>query len=117
MRFVLLIGLAVFVVLALVACGGGSASAPPGSIPVTLKEFSIEPKPLNAKAGKVTFSVKNAGAIEHDIEIVGVGKIDSIIPNETRTLEVTLKAGTYDVVCTLSGHKEAGMVGKLVVSP
>lgn len=105
--------------LAAVACGSpaaapaGGASGGPGN--VVVKEWAIEPKSIPAAPGKVTFTVKNTGNIEHNFDITGIGKIDSILAGETKTLTVDLKAGTYDVVCSLAGHKEAGMVGKLVV--
>ncbi len=83
---------------------------------VTLNEWAVALASGTVKAGKVTFQVKNAGNLEHDFVIEGVGKIPLILPGETKTLVVNLKPGTYTVLCSLSGHKEAGMQTKLTVS-
>ncbi len=111
------LALAVALALAVLACGGptGGPGSGAGTVTVQEKEWAIEPKTIEAKAGTATFRVKNTGNIEHNFEIPGVGKIDSILAGETKTLEVTLQPGTYDVICSLAGHREAGMVGKLVV--
>lgn len=88
---------------------------------VVAKEFAFEPKEIKLHAGMTKIVVRNNGAVEHDFEIVGVaehgaeheGKL--IQPNEAREVEVELKLGTYQVVCTVAGHKEAGMVAAIVV--
>jgi uncharacterized cupredoxin-like copper-binding protein len=42
----------------------------------------------------------------------------TIEPGQTATKTFTAPAaGTYDIVCDEAGHKEAGMVGKLIVAP
>ncbi|MEX0766372.1 MAG: cupredoxin domain-containing protein [bacterium] len=95
-----------------------------GTMPVVnvvAKEFAFEPKEIKVNAGMAKFLVRNDGAVEHDFEIVGVaehgaeheGKL--IQPSEARVVEVELKSGTYQVVCTVAGHKEAGMVATIVV--
>jgi len=99
------------------ACGGAAAPAGGQPVAVTVKEWSITPAKLAAKAGTVTFLVKNGGSIEHDFAIEGVGKLETIIAGDSKPLTVTLAPGTYTILCTLSGHKEAGMHGTLVVSP
>lgn len=38
----------------------------------------------------------------------------SASPGERAIAEFTPKAGTYDVVCTIPGHREAGMVGRVI---
>ena len=88
---------------------------------VVAKEFAFEPKEIKLHAGMTKIVVRNNGAVEHDFEIVGVaehgaeheGKL--IQPSEAREVEVELKPGTYQVVCTVAGHKEAGMVAAIVV--
>ncbi len=46
-----------------------------------------------------------------------VAAIANLKPGETEELEVGLRAGAYTFVCTLPGHRDAGMVGRLVVKP
>jgi len=70
-------------------------------------------------AGKVTFDVKNDGKIAHDLVVEGNGvkaKTPLLDGGQSKTLEVDLKPGTYDVYCSVPGHKQAGMDLKLTVS-
>ena len=43
-------------------------------------------------------------------------KTPTIEAGKTATLKVDLKPGTYDVYCSIPGHKQAGMDVKLTVS-
>jgi plastocyanin len=66
--------------------------------------------------GKVRFLVKNIGKLPHNFVVTGVGgsKVLSKGQSQTVTLEVPDK-GTYAYECTITGHAEAGMKGKLRV--
>jgi uncharacterized cupredoxin-like copper-binding protein len=69
-------------------------------------------------AGKVTINSKNDAQIGHDIAIEGngvsaAGKVVS--GGDTSTLTANLKPGTYTFFCTVPGHRQGGMQGKLVV--
>lgn len=111
--------------LTLVAALGGCVSrpsttreSPSGSAPavgVVMREFEFEPRPLVAKAGRVRFQLMNRGSVEHDFAIPTAQAHEEherhlLKPGETRTVEIDLAPGTYEVVCTVPGHKEAGMV-------
>jgi uncharacterized cupredoxin-like copper-binding protein len=62
------------------------------------------------KAGKITFKVKNAGKIPHDLAIKGMTARTKLIPaGGLAELAVTLKPGTYELYCTVPGHEAAGM--------
>ena len=110
------------VVVSLVACGGSPpAAAKPARIEVTASEMKFEPKSVSVRAGEVTFVVKNVGTVEHSFIIddsagATVGSIPSIALGATQQLAVTLKPGTYTLICNLPGHKEAGMTGMLTVT-
>jgi hypothetical protein len=93
-----------------------TTKAQPQTIQVTESEFKIVLSPKTLKAGPVTFDVKNAGAIPHDIAIVGGSKTKLISPRGTATLTTTLKAGTVELYCSVPGHKAAGMDLKTKVS-
>jgi uncharacterized cupredoxin-like copper-binding protein len=43
-------------------------------------------------------------------------KTPTIAPGKSATLNVDLKPGTYDVYCSIPGHKQAGMDVKLTVT-
>ena len=59
-------------------------------------------------AGKTAFVVTNTGKEAHNFEIEGAGMEKSfwfaLGPNETKTMQVNLKPGTYDAVCTAEAH-------------
>jgi uncharacterized cupredoxin-like copper-binding protein len=161
-KALLAIGLLLAAGLALVAVlllAGGSdksspnAAAPPASQPttatpaatakpaaaarsvgVTLKEFTLTPQPTTARAGKVTFTVRNSGAIQHEFVVIrtkksagnllkgaeadeagNVGEIGGVKPGATKTLRLNLKAGHYALICNLPGHYQAGQHADLVV--
>lgn len=94
---------------------GGSGS--PGSaavVGVELAEFTITPRTITVRAGVVRFRITNQGGIDHDFQIPQVeahhGHAQHLLgPGESRTLEYRLSPGTYEVVCTVPGHREAGM--------
>lgn len=101
----------------------GCVSRPTGTVPgadgpvvgVVMREFEFEPRPLVAKAGRVRFQLINRGSVEHDFmipELMGEmeHERDLVQPGQSKTIEVDLKPGVYEAVCTVPGHKEAGMV-------
>jgi uncharacterized cupredoxin-like copper-binding protein len=81
-------------------------------VEVKLTEFTIE-MPTTAPPGQMSFSVTNAGTMEHNFEVEGEGiekTFDTPLqPGETRHLQVDLPAGTYMVYCSMDDHKERGM--------
>ena len=87
------------------------------TVQVTESEFKIVLASTDLKAGKITFDVKNGGAIPHDLAIVGRSEKTKQIPAKgSAKLTVTLKPGTYELYCSVPGHKEAGMDLKVTVS-
>ena len=136
--------LAVVFTLLLAACGQSqpAASTPP-ALAVAAKEFAFAPAALTVKAGQpVTINLQNQGAVEHDwsvreIEITGEAKSSGdahsghmmgVMRNQPKlhlvaaiggksTLTFTPSTpGTYEFYCTVAGHKDAGMVGTLMVT-
>jgi hypothetical protein len=100
----------------------GSVTAGEGPIPIVevkLTEFVIE-MPTTVPPGPVTFSVTNAGTMEHNFEVEGQGlekKFDTPLkPGETRSLRVDLPAGTYKVYCPVDDHRKRSMQLELTVA-
>jgi uncharacterized cupredoxin-like copper-binding protein len=97
-----------------------TAPAAPKSVPVTEVEFKIELPSTTLSAGTYTFDLTNKGHVGHDLAFNGPGvdnkKTPVITPGKTAQLTVDLKRGTYDVYCSVPGHKQAGMDVKLKVS-
>jgi len=104
-------------ILLLVACSGSQNAEPePTIVQIKLSEFAIEPSVVKVKPGDVTLEVENAGFVEHNIVIEELDQgVDFVFPGETADFEVQLASGTYKLICTVEGHKEAGMVGTLIV--
>lgn len=86
----------------------------------TTVELLYEHKELTAPSGEVVFSVKNAGAIEHNFVVEDsarkkVAEIPIIEPGTTAEVKAVIKRGAFTIVCTLPGHARAGMVATLSV--
>jgi uncharacterized cupredoxin-like copper-binding protein len=101
----------------------------------------LTPTPSTAPAGEVTFEVTNGGNQEHEFVVLQselaledlpfdeaadevlendpavtvIDEIESIMPGETKTLTVTLDAGTYALICNLEGHFRMGMASEFTV--
>jgi uncharacterized cupredoxin-like copper-binding protein len=111
-------------VLALAACGGGGgggAAQPAGSTKVTMSEFKFTPNAIDVKSDATLFLV-NDGSVAHDLAVAdtsGAVKARSSLvqPGNSTTFAIgSLPAGSYQVLCDVPGHKDAGMTGKLTVS-
>lgn len=123
----------------LVSCGG--AERPATEITLDATDFTYSPVSVTVPAGEpVMLTLQNTGAVEHDFVIE---KIDASIemmedsgsdahhmhgtdanydlhfsapPGETSTIKFTVsEPGTYQFFCSVTGHKEAGMIGELIV--
>jgi uncharacterized cupredoxin-like copper-binding protein len=106
--------------LAAAALAAFSSVAAAQSVPVTLSEWKIEPTRDTVRAGSVTFRVKNEGTMVHALYVEGEGvkkETPQIRAGQTMSLTVTLKPGTYELICPMSdlSHKMAGMSKKLTV--
>ena len=122
LRRLLLAATAISVVPAASALAGGTAR-------VTMTEFTLKSSPSSATAGKVKFSVKNAGDDEHELVVLKtstaasklkvsggrtsekgkVAEIEDIGAGKSKSRTVTLKKGHYVLICNLPGHYQQGM--------
>jgi uncharacterized cupredoxin-like copper-binding protein len=115
------------------------ATAGPGSpttILVNEQEMAIGASSSVARAGKVTFVVRNTGKVPHELVIVRwngnpaklpqadykvpeeglkVGEVADLEPGATRSATLTLTPGRYVLICNIAGHYELGMMHRLVV--
>jgi uncharacterized cupredoxin-like copper-binding protein len=105
-----------FASLALLAAGlPATASAASTTITVKETEFHFALSKTTVKRGTVTFKIKNAGHLKHDFKINGK-KSKMLNPGGSTTLKVSFgKAGKFTYICTVPGHAQAGMKGKLTV--
>lgn len=129
-------------VLTIMLTGCAQAPEPSTEITVEATDFAYTPATITVLAGEpVTLTLQNAGRAEHDfivdqINVTDVEASDTgpaahhqigheadydlhffAKAGETETLKFTaLEPGTYEIFCSVEGHKEAGMIGTLVVA-
>jgi uncharacterized cupredoxin-like copper-binding protein len=115
------------------AAAGSAAAAKPAAAPlpskvgVGLGQFYIRPSAKAAAAGRVTFAVRNQGAITHELVVLktdkpagdllkgaradetgNVGETGDLAPGASKTINLKLAAGHYALICNLPGHYKAG---------
>jgi len=120
---------AVFAVAAALAAAvvvAGPAAAQPTSTATSIVKISAlasglkyNTTVLHAKAGKVEIVFTNKSMLQHNVRVESgeteLGGTKKITKGTTKAY-VTLKKGTYNFYCSVPGHEDAGMRGKLIVS-
>jgi uncharacterized cupredoxin-like copper-binding protein len=127
-------GLSWAILAGTLACG---SPQPAAEFTVRAREFTFEPASIEIPANTpVRIVLVNQGSVEHDWKVNGLrarihreqhagGHGQSAAPGEVHlhatpggrsTMELTAtQPGTYEIVCTVPGHREAGMQGTLTV--
>jgi mono/diheme cytochrome c family protein len=100
--------------------GGGKAIAAAGgvlSIPADpTGQLAYASSAATAPAGKIAVQSPNKSSVPHDITIDGLGKGAVVKDGGVSKFTATLAPGkSYVFYCSVPGHKEAGMQGKLTV--
>jgi uncharacterized cupredoxin-like copper-binding protein len=89
-------------------------------VTITATEFKFTPSTTSFGPGSYRFVLKNAGKISHDLVISGPqvnnAQTPVIGPGKTAAIRVALTSGTYELYCSVPGHKAAGMDLKIKVS-
>lgn len=112
------------------ACGGPGTS----EISTAMTEFAFTPSSSSVSAGsEVTLTLTNDGTVDHNWVLMDAGytvttpfddadraKVfaeTSLAAGDSATFTFTApsEAGTYQVVCSIPGHLEAGMEASLTV--
>ncbi|MGI8475895.1 MAG: cupredoxin domain-containing protein [Thermomicrobiales bacterium] len=94
--------------------GGASASV----TEIDMDDIKFDQTEVTTPAGKdvaVTLANKGAGPHNFNIDALNIHSGD-YEPGKKGTVTVNAPAGTYEYYCNIPGHKEAGMVGKLIVT-
>jgi uncharacterized cupredoxin-like copper-binding protein len=121
-----------------------SAPTPAGqTVTITAEDMRFDPVEINVAAGTpIQLELVNAGTLEHDFTAPGLNHTDEIVEpsrdhgtggghsmgamepgtvhlaahgGEHASVEFTPRAGTISFYCSVPGHKEAGMVGTIIV--
>lgn len=121
--------------------GAGASQAAATEITVEATDFAYNPVSVTVPAGQpVTLTLNNTGAVEHDfvVDKINVSDVQAsdtgpaahhqmgdapeydlhffARAGDTAVLNFTaLEPGTYEIFCSIEGHKEAGMIGQLIV--
>jgi Copper binding proteins, plastocyanin/azurin family len=95
------------------ATAPSSATAVGTSVGVTEKEFSITLSQTSFSPASYTFTIQNKGSFPHNLNIEGPGvdtKTSPILsPGQSGMLTATLQKGSYELWCSVPGHKDKGM--------
>lgn len=136
--------LLIVLVAALTACGAAAPTPiPKAQISLTATDIAFDKNRLEVLVGQpMMLTLRNDGALEHDFSIMEMPHKGEVMTEgaedemehdmssmemepeihvaaplgESRTIEFTpTMPGEYEYFCTVAGHKEAGMLGTLVV--
>jgi len=116
-RIWMLLTAALLGTVVLSACGSGSATSE--ELTVRASEFEFDPAAITLKIGEpVLVKITNTGSLQHTFTIPDLD-VDVATPvGQTVTVEFTPEqSGTFELICAVPGHKEAGMIGTVSVSP
>ncbi len=131
----------IMIALAFLLTACGAPPAPSAAITVTETDFQFSPGVLSVPLGQaVTIKFVNNGKVTHDFAIVALDATEisgnttdsSMQGHSAHASEYVIhvatsaggsstlvftpqKAGQYEFICTVEGHKEAGMLGTLIV--
>jgi nitrite reductase (NO-forming) len=88
-----------------------------GAVEIVASEFKFAPAQLSLPgAGSLNVTLKNTGAVEHDVVFEGVdGMVHAAAGQTAKGAFQFARDGVYTFFCSIPGHKEAGMVGNLTV--
>lgn len=136
-RLALAIMVVAAVSIGLVGCGddgnGTAAGTGESAVDATLHDFKIDLSETSAPAGEITFRVTNEGPSTHEFvvfrtdvaadalptdengdvaegdDLAPVDEIEDIQAGATPTLVMDLDAGSYVLICNVTGHYRQGM--------
>ncbi len=141
---ILLLALGTLVLAACSSQGSATTSIEPAEVTLNATDIAFDKNRLEVVAGRpVSLTLHNAGVLEHDFSIIEMphdGEVSTSemedetgghdMSNVTEEMDIHVAAptdqsntieftpttpGEYEYFCTVAGHKEAGMVGTLVV--
>jgi uncharacterized cupredoxin-like copper-binding protein len=102
-------------------------------VAATVKDFAIVVDPGSVSAGEIRFTITNDGPSTHEFVVLrtdlaadalpvegdevpeddpalsNAGEAEDIAAGSTTTLALTLEAGSYVILCNITGHYVAGM--------
>jgi plastocyanin len=119
--------------LVLGSCGDDDGDEASTSIEATASEFQFEPDSWTVPAGEeFTIDFENGGTVDHEWAVIRLGEdleseedfaeekvlfeVEAIPAGESTSQQFTVdEPGTYQVICAIESHFDAGMEGSLTV--
>ncbi|MGH2453592.1 MAG: cupredoxin domain-containing protein [bacterium] len=89
------------------------------TLEITLTDFSFSPQLIAVRTGEPTnLRLVNIGEELHDFTVAARRIHRATKPKETVTIGLhTDRPGEFEFYCSVTGHRERGMVGRIVVQP
>jgi plastocyanin len=85
---------------------------------VAMSEYAFGPDAVTVKQGD-TVTAENEGMVVHNLTVVDGSEELAATPDvdggDSADLEVDVDPGTYEMICTIPGHEDLGMVGEFTV--
>ena len=111
----LLVVLLVAAIAAVATNTGDDDPGPPVNLAIALDEYTITGE-LESDPGNIVLDLSNEGGSVHNVVLSGTARSRDLRPGETQALELgELGSGTYELVCDIPGHTEAGMIANLTI--
>jgi len=100
------------------AGGGPTATAKAGTLTIPADpngQLAFQTNQATAPPGKLTVQMPNKSGTPHDIVIDGKGTGKVVQNGGVSKFTASFTPGSYTYYCSVPGHREAGMQGKLTV--
>jgi plastocyanin len=113
-------GATIFMLAAALAAGGvaqlsAEQAAPVTGLVVDMKNVKFLPDDLRTEAGSVTVSVENSDLFWHTFTVTDLNVNLRVPVQAQRTITFEARPGTFEFVCAIPGHTQAGMKGTITV--
>ena len=119
--------------LTAITSSAGTASSAGPMVSLTLSEWKLDPGRVSVPAGRVSFVVRNAGTMTHEllvlrsdhhhhllrvkggraVEAGRVGRTSQIPSGASKRITLKLAPGEYVLLCNILGHYQAGQYAAL----
>lgn len=115
------VGVAAIVLIVAANVAGAVAQADrgspvrPGDITVTAQHVKFSPESLEARGGNIGLTVGNLDLFWHTFTIRELDVNVRVPVQAERRTTFEAKPGTYEFICAIPGHTQAGMKGTLIV--
>jgi len=99
---------------------GRAIDAGAQQVTITAHELRFSPAEVHVRSGGwVVIRFSNDDSVFHDWMVEGLANMDAgARPGQTQRIRIRFDgAGTFQILCTVPGHADAGMTGTLVVDP